>query len=300
MTVTKPVSRVVSVCSKKDIETWSVACTHIVKYIFANEYLLVVPDGEVEEFKSVTCKPYRVLPESSFVGALKDRLKELLPFQNHDRVGWYLQQFIKIAAAKDSPISDDSNQIVLIWDADTVPLKNLSFSNLQGQVTFYKGHERHSPYFGLIKKLFPWSCEQPFSFIAQCFPAKISWLRDFCGELEVNGQTWIETILAKVDHTQRAGFSEYESLGSFIWAKYPNQVALNEGSWERNGRSLLGSPMKLNTSHWLGLSKSFDYISFEAWDRGRGIKSILKSTRNRIHYELVGRKLIRSLKRKSA
>lgn len=299
MIAPEPIARVVSVCSKKDIETWSVACAHIVKYVDANEYWIVVPDSEVEEFKRITCNPYQVLPESCYVGSLKDRLKVLLPAQNHDRVGWYLQQFIKIAAAKDFPNSGDPNQIVLIWDADTVPLKNLIFSNQQGQVTFYRGHERHLPYFALIKKIFPWSSEQPFSFIAQCFPTRIGWLRDFCSELEANGQNWIESILMNVDHTQRAGFSEYESLGSFIWAKYPNQVALNEGRWERNGRSLLGPPMKLNASHWLGLSKSFDYISFEAWDRGRGIKSILKATRNRIHYELVGRKLIHSMSRKS-
>lgn len=295
MIFTESVARIVSVCSKKDIETWSVACAQIVKYIAANEYWIVVPDSEVEEFKSITCKPYQVLPESSYVGSLKDRLKSLLPTQNHDRVGWYLQQFIKIAAAKDLPIDSDPNQIVLIWDADTIPLKSLYFSNQQGQVTFYRGHERHPPYFALIRKLFPWSCEQPFSFIAQCFPTRISWLRDFCGELEASGQNWIESILKNLDHTQRAGFSEYESLGSFIWARYPNQVALNEGSWERNGYSLVGRPSRLNHSELLGLAQCFDYISFEAWDAKQGMRALIRTWFNRYKFANLARKNVQSL-----
>lgn len=299
MNSVEPLARVVSVCSKKDIEVWSVACLSVVRHIDAREYLIVVPDLEVDLFKSVTCQPYRVVPESFYVGKLKHRLKDLLPSENHDRIGWYLQQFIKIAAIKEIGSAADVNGVVLIWDADTVPLKKLSFVNDEGKVSYYEGVEHHPPYFAFIRRVFPWAKLQTFSFISQCFPTKISWAQDFCKALESEDRDWVESIIANLDHTQRAGFSEYESMGTFIWNNYPREVSLKAGRWERNGRSLVGKPSNLNSMQWLGLSKLFDYISFEAWDQGRGIKARLKALKNRLHYGAVGRKLIQSLKKET-
>lgn len=288
-------AKVVSVCSKKDIETWSVACQHIVRHITANEYLIVVPDDEVEAFKLVTCIPYKVLPESSYVGALKSQLKELLPVENHDRIGWYLQQFIKIAAAKESAWGDDLDQIVLIWDADTVPLKDINFVSDEGKVSYYHGAENHEPYFAFIKKIFPWAVKQKFSFIAQCFPAKISWLQSFCEELESEGRNWIESIIDNLDQSQRAGFSEYETLGTYIWNKYSDQVILNNQPWERNGFSLVGKPTHLNKWALAGLAQYFDFISFEAWDVRIGFRASIKAWLKRLKFAEIGRSRFRAL-----
>ena len=281
-------AKVVSVCSKKDIEVWSVACQSIVRYISAKEYLIVVPDSEVDLFRSVTCGPYKVIPESFYVGELKSRLKNLLPVENHDRIGWYLQQFIKIAAAKELPPGGDADQLVLIWDADTVPLKTLHFVNEFGKVCYYSGTENHAPYFAFIQRAFPWVKMQTFSFIAQCFPAKISWVQDFCTDLQVDGRDWIESIIANLDQSQRAGFSEYESLGTYIWNKHPDQVILNNYPWERNGRSLLGDPNQLSNLELRGLAHYFDFISFEAWDVRKGIRASFRALRNRLKFAYVG------------
>lgn len=284
----QPLARIISVCSKKDIEAWSVACQSIVRYIDAKEYLIVVPDQEVDLFSSLTCEPYKVIPESFYVGELKSRLKNLLPIENHDRIGWYLQQFIKIAAAKELSLGEDPDQVVLIWDADTVPLKALRFVDETGKVCYYSGTENHTPYFAFIKRAFPWAKLQTFSFIAQCFPAKISWAHDFCSELESEGRDWTESIIANLDQSQRAGFSEYESLGTYIWSKYPDQVMLNSHPWERNGRSLLGDPSQLSNLELRGLAHYFDYISFEAWDIRKGIRASFRALRNRLKFAYVG------------
>lgn len=288
MSTPKPIARVVSVCSKKDIEAWSVACRSIVRYIDAKEYLIVVPDQEVDLFRSITCQPYKVIPESFYVGELKSRLKNLLPIENHDRIGWYLQQFIKIAAAKELSLGDDSDQVVLIWDADTVPLKPLHFVNENGMVRYYSGTENHAPYFAFIARVIPWANVQKFSFIAQCFPTKISWVQDFCRELESEGRDWIESIIANLDQSQRAGFSEYESLGTYIWSKYPDQVMLSDRPWERNGRSLLGDPNQLSSYELDGLTHYFDYISFEAWDVRKGMRASFRAICNRLKFAYLG------------
>lgn len=288
MSAIQPLARVVSVCSKKDIETWSVACRHIVKFIDANEYLIVVPDAEVDEFKSVTCSPYKVLPETSYVGDLKGRLQTLLPIENHDRIGWYLQQFIKIAAAKSAPIDGNTEAVILIWDADTIPLKQLKFVNDDGKLIYYQGSEQHQPYFEFIEKAFGLKRKCGFSFIAQCFPAKISWVQSFCNALESQGHDWVESIILNLDQSQRAGFSEYESLGTYIWNTYPNQVGLSHQQWERNGQKLLGKPSQLSESEWLGLSSTYDYISFEAWDINRGFRAHARAWWNRLKFTAMG------------
>ena len=295
MSGAQPLARVISVCSKKDIDTWSLACRYVVRYIAANEYLIVVPDNEIDLFRSVTCEPYNVIPESFYVGKLKSRLKDLLPIENHDRIGWYLQQFIKIAVAKEIPLGGNLDQTVLIWDADTLPLKKLFFSDELGRVSYYSGVEAHTPYFAFIERVFPWAKRQTFSFIAQCFPAKISWIQAFCKELESEERGWIESIISSLDQTQRAGFSEYESLGAYIWSKYPDQVVLNGRSWERNGLSLVGKPGGLTDLQLAGLAQRYDYISFEAWDVARGFRASVRAWRNRLKFASLGRKSIASL-----
>lgn len=290
-------AKVISVCSAKDRDTWFYASKRIVQFIDAREYLIVVPDHEVSLFEKISSPPYKVIAESLYVGNLKDRLKNLLPAENHDRIGWYLQQFIKIAAAKDISLNGSSEELVLIWDADTVPLKPLSFVNAAGQIIYYQGSEQHPPYFDFIKKAFGLARECQCSFIAQCFPAKVSWLQEFCRSLESSsGMDWMEAILLYVDRTQRAGFSEYESLGTYIWSRHPSEVVFTQKRWERNGRSMLGRPDQLSETQWAGLSTAFDYISFEAWDSNNGLRAKWKALRNRMKFGSMGNLYLRNKK----
>lgn len=287
--IDQPIARVISVCSAKDLDTWIDAGKRIVQFIDANEYLIIVPDHEVGLFEKISGPPYRIVPESTYVGDLKDRLKNLLPPENQDRIGWYLQQFIKITAAKDQTLNGNLEDVVLIWDADTIPLKRLDFINKSGKLIYYQGAEQHTPYFEFIGRAFGLKRENEFSFIAQCFPAKIAWIQEFCQQLESSaGVGWIEAVLMYLDHTQRAGFSEYESLGTFIWSRYRNEVVSISNLWERNGQKLLGKPSQLNEVEWLGLSLAYDYISFEAWDNNKGLRSKWRTYKNRLKFRAMG------------
>jgi hypothetical protein len=275
--------RVVSVCTARDQETWKVASSRITQCIAAKEYQVIVPDHEVALFQKISGPSYRVLPESTVVGSLKERLRTILPLENQDRVGWYLQQFIKIAAARAPASNGSKDGLVLIWDADTVPLKQLRFINDLGRLMYYQGSELHQPYFDFIKRAFGLNKKCQFSFIAQCFPAKIAWVDKFCADLENStGLDWMESILFYLDPAQPAGFSEYESLGTYIWDCYPNQVALSEGPWQRNGRRLVGKPDNVGKKTLQGLAQYYDYISFEAWDVNRGFRAHTKAWWNRL------------------
>lgn len=280
------IDQVISVCSLKDIEVWQVAARHVVQYISAKSYLVIVPDGEVDQFLDVTCAPYQVMPESQYVGNAKERITQKLDQNNQHRVGWYLQQFVKIAAI----LKNESQGIVLIWDADTVPLKPLKFIDERGNFIYYQGEEYRKSYFDFIQTALGLKRTQHFSFIAQCLITKVSWANELLHSLESSAHLpWMDAILFYLDPAEPAGFAEFETLGTWIWHHHRNEMMISNRAWYRNGQSLVGNPMSLSKSVWKGLAKSYDFISFEVWDKRPGFRNALKTIYRRFCYGLQGR-----------
>ena len=115
----KVITTIFSVCTKEHLDVWQSASTLIVKNIKSEQYMVVVPDSDVDAFTDVSAAPFLVLGESSIIGDLKLRLSDKMSINMQDRLGWYLQQFIKLSLVQ----SASENDVVLIWDADTVPLE---------------------------------------------------------------------------------------------------------------------------------------------------------------------------------
>jgi hypothetical protein len=175
-----------------------------------------------------------------------------------------LQQFIKISAAKDS-IKD---AVVLIWDADTVPIKKIDFITQDGKLIYYKGVEHHQPYFDFIYRLLGLEKKVDFSFIAQCFALKASWLQELCDELENKyGVHWIDALLNSIDFNEGNGFSEYELLGTYFSYTHKNSMSFVDKKWLRLGNSKVGHVSFLNQQLIQGPLSEFDFLSFEAWDK---------------------------------
>lgn len=277
------IDEVISVCSAKDIDVWTVAAKHIVQFISAKQYTVIVPDAQVQIFAAVTQAPYQVKPESLFVGNLKEKIVQTLTQENQDRVGWYLQQFVKISAV----LAHEDRDVVLIWDADTVPLKKLTFINSSGQFIYYKGDEYRKSYFDFIERALGLKRTQNFSFIAQSFILKVSWARELTNGLAQSTQLpWIDAVLSFLDKAEPAGFAEFETLGSWIWNHHRDEIVISDRPWYRNGLSLVGNPLKLSKSVWLGLAKYYDFISFEAWDFEPGLRKCLKRAYRRMQLGL--------------
>ena len=256
-------TKFISVCSKKDIETWKVASQNILKHIDAEKYTVIVPDRDIPVFKSESPDSFEVVGESIYVGDTKDLLKTKLSADNQDRVGWFLQQFIKLAALKATNEDDFS----LIWDADTVPLKPLSFSTNDGKVRIYNGSEHNLPYFEVIRKLLGMEKIISRSFVAQCIPIKGKWTKDFFNFIEDKHNTnWIDAIIDKIDFSKRIGFSEYETLGTYITHKYPDEFILIDSKWLREGVCYLGSVKNINRFWAKPITRRCDFASFESWD----------------------------------
>ena len=258
-----PLEKVISVCSKKDAEVWQICHKKVLSNIAANHYVVIVPEAEVPFFKSITLYPYEVISESIYSSFLHN-LRAHLPAKQLHQYGWYLQQLIKLAAVNEM----GAEQIALIWDADTVPIKPLEFINSNNQLIYYQGVEHHQPYFDCIRRLTGLEKIVDFSFIAQCFPIKAGWLHKFFSDLENRHATsWDKAILGQIDFDGGNGFSEYETLGTYLSHKYGQEISPTKRPWYRLGNSLIGHVAFLDGNINKNKLLNYDFISFEKWDR---------------------------------
>jgi Family of unknown function (DUF6492) len=253
-------SEVVSVCYSADAATWKIAAPRIIEFIDAESYKLIVPEHEVEIFKSISPHQYKVLSEKLYVPDWQALLAKHRPPQRGNKFGWYLQQFIKLSAIAAAP----EEASVLIWDADTIPLKKLDFIDQSGHYLFYKDQGFHAPYFSTIKKLLNLSRQQQASFISQCFVTKGAWIQEMIKDIELRHQRpWQEAIMQCLDIRLGLCFSEYETLGTFIAHQHPNEIRFTDRPWSRDGVRIFGGVENFGHSRLSGQNSNLDYVSFE-------------------------------------
>ncbi len=255
--------RVVSVACLKDIETWAHTAPKVLAHIASRQYLLITPDQDVSAFRRATPSQFAIEPESRYLrGHSSDSIRNRLPEKVRHRAGWYLQQFVKLEACK----LDDPSATALIWDADTVPLKNLNFQDAQGRLNYYSASEHHKPYFDTITKLLGLNQFASHSFVAQCLPVKAVWVHELFAAIGGARRDWIDMVLAAVEGHDISEFSEYETLGNFIFAHHPREVAFADRDWLRTGNSSVGSIASLSRGKARKLARRYDFVSFENWD----------------------------------
>lgn len=263
---------IISVCCKRDSAVWQVASQGIIDNLEAKNYYVIVPEGEVSHFECISPAQYEVISERDILPNLNTLLIEkYLPEAYKYRSGWYLQQLLKIAALK--KLSSDSEGLMLIWDADTVPLKKLNFFK-DGRCIYFMGSEHHPPYFNSLERLLNLKKSVNFSFITQCFIFKAKWIKEFITELEtLHGMIWHQAILEKSDLTHPSGFSEYETLGNWLMVRHKSEIAFNTSKWERFGSSRCGLK-KLR--QYEAAHPEIAFISFESWDGYMGDQDLVQ------------------------
>lgn len=252
--------KVISVCASKDIEVWRVSSTQIIEKIKSKKYIVIVPSNEINLFRSASPCEYEVVDENKYTTKFLPSLK-IHEGISKSSIGWYIQQILKLSALRE--IGED--EIALIWDADTVPLKEIEFEK-NGKIIFYKGSEYHKPYFDTIKKLLNYEKENNYSYIAQCMPCKGWWIKSFIEAIEKNGTKWEQAIINSIDFSQASSFSEYETLGTYIEHNFIFQIEITRQRWQRYGNGIIGAPENLRYFSKI-LSKRYDFVSFEAWDK---------------------------------
>lgn len=264
--VKEKIDQIICVCCERDATVWKIASTHITKNIESVHYKVIVPDNEVELFKKITSKPFEVIGESIYTVRFADEIKKRLSKKISGQFGWYLQQFIKLSAAA----SCKAEEIVLIWDADTVPLKKIVFIDKRGRLNYYQGTEHHQPYFETIERLLHLSKKVDFSFIAQCFVMKAEWIQDLFHKIQnKHGKRWELALLDVINFEEGNSFSEYETLGTFISEYHASEVTYIQREWLRLGNSTIGHPAFLSPHLVDQKLYRYDFVSFEKWDRAK-------------------------------
>jgi FkbM family methyltransferase len=253
----------ISVCTATDINIWQHTSRNLLRLVPSKYYMVVVPDADVLLFKSITDKKINVVPESIYIGKLKHQLMNRLPRLKQWRAGWYLQQFVKFSVLKEAR----ANENYLIWDSDAIPLKNCHFFRSTGEVEFYTGTEAHHPYFDFTQKLLGVGKVAPYSFIAQCLPCKGSWAQKFFAFIEERCQdNYVDAILDRIEFEEISGFSEYETIGTFLYTQFSEQIKIKNHLWLRNGKGLIGNPTNINRTPYKQLLNEYDHVAFERWE----------------------------------
>ncbi len=286
LTHLKEFRRLVSVCASKDLGVWRVASRHILSFVSASEYCLVCPDAEVSLFRSQTPKAWRIRGDSEFAeGWDASKISEFLG-SSRAEASWLLQQFLKLHAISDAEL--DAGDNVLVWDADTVPLRRLRFTtNRSDSFKIYYGTEYYRPYFDTISKLLAIDKHLPESFIAQCFPAKVRWVRELLAAIAGPKEgCHVTIILQSLRSSGNAhAFSEYETMGTWILARYPHGIVRNpRNRWSREGARVLGTDLSSGRARFILflLSFYFDFVAFERWQAKESISKLFMKRARRM------------------
>lgn len=261
------IDHVISVCEAKDLGTWKLAAVRVLRHIRATSYELICPDAQVQAFRDATPVGWQITGESAYsANCSQEMIHRIALGANRNRVNWIFQQFLKINAAK----ARDEDDIVLIWDADTIPLRELEFIDpSDGKLLCYHSREVHQPYFDSMQKLlgFGKACEP--SFIAQCLPVRAGWVTEMVCEIEDRFSVpYPEAVMSVLPGISGSEFSEYETIGTWAWVKRPGEIALRDRNrWMRRGSSFFGtSPGALRAKLLLAvMSWHFDFVAIENW-----------------------------------
>ena len=236
----------------------------------------------------------KIINENELYDGLSlNSVKNLLAHRNAniERAGWYFQQFLKMAYAY-----KNTSEYYLIWDADTIPLKKLSFFD-GGTMLLNMKNERNKAYFSTMDKLFDGklniiSANSPNpSFISEGMIIKTVIMKDMIGQImkaNISGEQFWGKIINAIDdeNLSKSGFSEFETYGSYLNTYYSEEIKIRYLQTERRGYILFNdipSDDILNTL-------PYDTISFEYWD--------YKKTYHQKIYELVKMKIKRILNRR--
>lgn len=176
--------------------------------------------------------------------------------------GWYYQQLIKYAFSFHQPEVPN----YLIWDADTIPLRSLSFFSSDGKTLLADSDESHLPYRNSYQRLFLEESPSGLkSFIAQHMMMKKFIVQEMLTTIDANfagNESWAWKLMRSLPSKGLNLFSEYETYGWYSSLHYPDQISRINRRWLRDGISHLGYPP--TSAKLARLSASFDYTSFEA------------------------------------
>ena len=168
-----------------------------------------------------------VVDENDLIDGLTiNHVKDLFGNLGRDkmRVGWYYQQFIKMAFALSRYCDTD---YYLSWDSDTIPLRKIDFFNENGNPFFTMKLEHHKPYFSAIERLLGITNTNNRSYIAENMLFNKDIMVELISRIQSNnllkGTSWYEKIIYALEPetVSPMAFSEFETYGNYCFNFHP-------------------------------------------------------------------------------
>lgn len=249
---------IVTVSAGKDLENISGCIDSLINSLTFDKIYIITN----EPAKAPVHDKVVVIDESDIIG--KDSLlvlKLALANKFPERFGWYLQQFLKMQFSRTKYCEKD----YLIWDADTILLKEISFI-VDDKVVFTKGAEKpNKPYFENFSKLTGFSPVFDFSMISQHLYVKRNVMISLLEHIEnKNGHEFVSSIMFNLEGHTPSLFSEYETYTNYFASLYPGEYVVTNRVWFRNAASVVGFNASISD-----LNKMFsecDYVALEKFD----------------------------------
>lgn len=252
---------VVAACLKRDLPVLVLAYRNLQRFVALKQLHVITARRDFAHFEKVLGSDVVLIDEHEMIPGVTLAALKVIPLARFSQgPGWYFQQLLKFQFAFLKPEDDH----YLIWDADTVPLRPLEFFDGQGRMLLTKAAEFHRPYFQTYENLLGRPAQREFSFIAQHMLVQKSVLREMLGEIEAHcpgPDNWAWKIMRNLGGEGSNRFSEYETYGHYLKAKYPERVVFRELPWLRRGASECGRYPSAAALEKIG--REFYFASFE-------------------------------------
>lgn len=190
-----------------------------------------------------------------------------LGITNLKRVGWYEQQFLKMAYSR---ICKD--EFYLVWDSDTYPIKPVKMLK-NGFPIFDMKTEHHLPYFITINRLIHNLTFVNESYISEHMLIKTEYMKNLLSEIEnninIDGKKFWEKILITIDRKDipLAGFSEFETYGLYVDNRYPYTYKHRKWYSRRDMSKYCENIYNLSEYDLKWLSKDYNALTFEKYNK---------------------------------
>lgn len=213
-----------------------------------------------------------------------DAIQRILNDRVPANAGWYFQQILKMGFALNAcPTSH-----YLIWDADTIALRELQFFDPDSRTLLQPGDEFHAPYFRTMRELLKIERKVDYSFISEHMMITRNVMLELIKAIEQkchSGQTWVERIFECISDADLSnnGFSEFETYGNYMATEYPESFAIRKIKSTRDGAMRHGLIPDKYALQILTL-KGYDYVSFGRHCQVVGWRLFIRKIRDRWYW----------------
>jgi len=259
--------QIFTTCKGRDLPILEITARKIWQMLPCRTLYVVAPGHDCPAIRKSLGSSATVIPEDDFIPTMTIARLKQLPIPNFPQAaGWYFQQLLKLQIAYFDPAED----YYLIWDADTVPLKPMTFFDADGKMLLTKAAEHHASYFETYRNLFGTGAGREFSMIAQHMVVQKSIAREMLARIEqrVEGtDTWPWKIMRSLPRTGDNLFSEYETYGHYIKNHHPDRVRFIDRQWRREAGSNQGCALPTEADQ-KSLARDYEYAAFERASSG--------------------------------